>query len=121
MLNLRDNADNFSIDDLKEGASLCKSSGARSVFLLNAFLHQSAIHAAEEYILSIRDIPFDAVMISDPGMLSLVQKHNLPYDIHLSTQMSTLNHLAVEFWRSQGIRRIVLARETTLDDIRMIR
>jgi U32 family peptidase len=121
MLNLRENADNFSLDDIRESVALCTSRGIRSVFLLNSFLHESDITGAEEFIGSLKSIPFDAVMISDPGMLGLIKKHKLACEIHLSTQMSTLNHLSIEFWQSQGVTRIVMARETTLDEIRMIR
>lgn len=119
--NLREGADNFSIDDIAAGAAFCAAHGAKSTFLLNAFLHEADVPAARDYLAAVRDIPFDAVMISDPGMLALVRESGLACPIHLSTQMSTLNHLAVSFWERAGISRIVLARETALEDIRMIR
>lgn len=121
MLNLRENADNFTRAEIAESVDLCRKKGARSVFLLNSFLHESDITAASEYIETLKGIPFDAVMVSDPGMLQLVKKSKLPIQIQMSTQMSTLNHLAIDFWREQGVSRIVLARETTLDEIKMIR
>ncbi|HEY1405773.1 MAG TPA: U32 family peptidase [Spirochaetota bacterium] len=121
MLNLRENADNFLFNDLADGAAFCKENNVRSIFLLNSFLHENEIDDARAYINSIKSIPFDAVMVSDPGMISLVQESGIGSEIHLSTQMSTLNHLSISFWQKQGISRIVLARETTLDEIRMIR
>jgi U32 family peptidase len=121
MLNLRENADNFTRAEAAESVDLCHKKGARAIFLLNSFLHESNISAAAEYLETLRGIPFDAVMVSDPGMLQLVKKSKLPCQIHLSTQMSTLNHLAIDFWREQGVARIVLARETSLEEIKMIR
>jgi putative protease len=121
MLNLRENADNFTRAEIAESVGFCHEKGARAVFLLNSFLHESNISAAAEYIETLKGIPFDAVMVSDPGMLMLVKKSGLSVQIHLSTQMSTLNHLAIDFWREQGVSRIVLARETTLEEIREIR
>jgi len=121
MLNLRENADNFTSEKVAEAVELCRSRGVRSIFLLNSFLHERDIDAAREYVRSMAKIPFDAVMVSDPGMIAVVRESGMESEIHLSTQMSTLNHLAIEFWRTQGVTRIVLAREVTLDEIRMIR
>jgi U32 family peptidase len=88
---------------------------------LNSFLHENDIEKAKNYIDSIKGLKFDAIMASDPGMIILLKESGIRADIHLSTQMSTLNHLSVKFWNSIGIKRIVLARETTLDEIKMIR
>ena len=118
--NLRDKAGNFSFDEIKKGVELCHSSGAKAFFLLNAFLHEADVLSAESYVKSLAGIDFDAVIVSDPGMLVLVREH-LNCKIHISTQQSTLNHLSVKFWQSQGASRIVLARETTLPEIKMIK
>lgn len=118
--NLRAQADNFSIDDINEGVCYCHDHDAKAIFLLNSFLHEKDISAAKRYINGVRAIPFDAVMISDPAMMTLIREAGMTCSVHLSTQMSTLNHLAVRFWHNAGISRIVLAREATIDDIRMI-
>lgn len=119
--NLRDKAANFSIDEIEEGVNYCRNNGVKSIFLLNSFLHENDIENAGRYIETIREQKFDAVMISDPGMLMLLREADISADIHLSTQMSTLNHLAVKFWTDIGIKRIVLARETGIDEIKKIR
>jgi putative protease len=119
--NLRIQSDNFGPDDIAAAVALCREHGVKSVFLLNSFLHEHDIAPAREYLRQIGTLNFDAVMISDPGMLDLLAEAGIGADVHLSTQMSTLNHLAVNFWRRQGISRIVLAREATVDEIRMIR
>ena len=119
--NLRIKSDNFSMEDIAEGVKFCRDNNVRSIFLLNSFLHEKQINEAREYINAVKDFGFDAVMISDPGMMMLFKESGIKSDIHLSTQMSTLNHLSIKFWTGAGIKRIVLARETTLDEIRMIR
>jgi U32 family peptidase len=121
MLNLRIQSDNFTRADIEEAVGFCRGHGARSVFLLNSFLHEKDIPEARRYLASIRDIPFDALMVSDPGMIALIRDTGVRAAIHLSTQMSTLNHLSVRFWNSAGVDRIVLGRETTVDEVRMIR
>ncbi len=118
--NLRATTKNFSIPEIEQAVEYAHTHKVRVIFLLNAFLHESDIPLVTKYLQHIQHIPFDAIMISDPGMALLVQEHiNIP--LHLSTQMSTLNHLAVSFWAKQGISRIVLARETTLEEIQHIR
>jgi putative protease len=119
--NLRAKAGNFSMEDIHEAVKFCADNRADPIFLLNSFLHDDEIDTAIKYIGSLKEIPFKAVMVSDPGMIELVKRHGGDWQIHLSTQMSTLNRYAVEFWRGQGITRIVLARETTLEEIKAIR
>ncbi|MFW6366911.1 MAG: peptidase U32 family protein, partial [Spirochaetota bacterium] len=121
MMNLRDKSQNMTIPELEEAESFCRKNGVKSVFLLNAFVHEGDIDKLGRYIGSIRHIPFSAVMVSDPATLHLVGESMTNSLVYLSTQASTLNHIAARFWQKQGISRIVLARETTLDDIRAIR
>jgi putative protease len=120
-MNLRENADNFGIAEISEAAEYCKTRSVKSVFLLNSFLHEESIASTQEYLQQLKEIPFNAVMLGDPGMIELVRESGIKADMHLSTQMSTLNHLSVRFWQKQGIKRIVLARETSLDEIRTIK
>jgi U32 family peptidase len=121
MLNLRIQSDNFSRADVEEGLRFCSDHGVKSVFLLNSFLHEKDIPEAKRYLASLRDLKFDALMVSDPGMIALIRDAGLDAAIHLSTQMSTLNHLAVLFWKNAGVDRIVLGREATVDEVRMIK
>ncbi len=119
--NLRIQSDNFTRDDIREALGFCREHGAKAVFLMNSFLHEKEIPAAERYISNMREFSFDAVMVSDPGMMALIKDSGMTCQVHLSTQMSTLNHLAVRFWHRAGVDRIVLAREATVEEIRMIR
>jgi len=119
--NLRMKAGNFSFEDIEESLDYCGSHGVNAVFLLNSFLHQGDIETAERFIAEIRRFRFDAIMVSDPGMMLLIREAGIDTDLHLSTQMSTLNHLSLKFWHNAGFSRIVMGRETTLEEIRRIR
>ncbi|MBN2078747.1 MAG: U32 family peptidase [Spirochaetes bacterium] len=119
--NLRMQSDNFTMGEVEEALMICSDAGVKSIFLLNAFLHEGDVPGAREKIRSLRHLRFDAIMVSDPGMMLLIREEGITSRIHLSTQMSTLNHLAVRFWQKAGIDRIVLAREATLEEIRIIR
>ncbi|MBP7602856.1 MAG: U32 family peptidase [Spirochaetes bacterium] len=119
--NLRGQSGNLSLDEIERACAFCRESGVKTTFLLNSFLHERDIDDARACIDEVRSFPFDAYMVSDPGMLMLLRESGVETPVHLSTQMSILNHLAVRFWERQGVSRIVLAREATLDEIRSIR
>lgn len=119
--NLRVQADNFTNDDLREGVELCRQNGVKTTFLLNSYLHEEDIKNAESYIEMMTGMGFDSVMVSDPGMMILLKGSGIKTEFHLSTQMNVLNHLAVKFWMDAGFSRIVLARETSAEEIKMIK
>lgn len=119
--NLRIQTANFTLHDIEESIQFCREHSVKTTFLLNSFLHEDDIAQAREYIEQIKRLKLDAIMISDPGMLLLLREARVEQDIYLSTQMSTLNHLSVKFWSDAGIKRIVLARETTLEEIQSLR
>ncbi len=119
--NLRVKAGNFSYEDIKTGIAYCRNASVKTTFLMNAFLHEEDVDAAFEYAERIKELGFDSVMISDPGMLQILKQVGIEADFHLSTQMSTLNSYSVRFWIEAGFKRIVLAREATVDEIKMIK
>jgi len=119
--NLRVKAGNFSYEDIKTGIKYCRNAGVKTTFLMNAFLHEEDVDTAFEYAERIKELGFDSVMISDPGMLQILKQVGIDADFHLSTQMSTLNSYSVKFWIEAGFKRIVLAREATVDEIKMIK
>lgn len=119
--NLRVRAGNFNREDLNEGIRFAKDRGVKTIFLLNSYLHEHNLPEVEAYLRDIKQLDIDAVMISDPGMAMMVQDAGIEAQMHLSTQMSTLNHQAVNFWHRAGFTRIVMGRETTLEEIRVIR
>ena len=119
--NLRTQAGNFTREEIEKSIALCASKNVKTLFLMNSFLHEGDLERAGRYISSLRDLRFHAIMVSDPGMILLLREAGVTAELHLSTQMNTLNHMAMKFWEKAGITRIVLGRETTLEEIRSIR
>jgi putative protease len=119
--NLRVRAGNFTDEEMEKSCEFCREAGVKTIFLMNAFLHEGDLDVARAYIEKAGRFSFDAVMVSDPGMLLMLRDAGINAALHLSTQMNTLNHMAVRFWRDAGFSRVVLGREVALDEIRKIR
>ncbi len=117
---LRAFADNFTRDELKEGVKYAHSLGKKVYVTANIFAKNSDIDGAADYFAYLQNIGADAVLISDAGLLALCKQVAPELTIHLSTQANTTNLMAVKFWQSLGVKRVVLARELSLDEIRTI-
>jgi len=112
---LRANAKNFSVEELNEACKFAHSFGKRVYVTVNIVFHDKNLENLEDYLKSLKEINVDAVIVSDIIGVKLAQEAGL--DIILSTQASTLNYEAVNFWKNQGVKRIVLGREAHRDDI----
>ena len=121
LFGLRAGAKNFSTQEMEEGVEYVHRRGKKAYLTLNIFAHNSDIEALRDYLPKIRHIPFDAYIVSDAGVIALLQEMVPGCEIHLSTQSSTTNYMAAEFWHRQGVKRVVLARELSFDDIRTMR
>jgi putative protease len=113
---LRAFAGNFSPDELKKAVEYSHALGRKAYLTLNVFSMNADIEALPEHLQEIGKIPFDAVIVSEPGTLETVKKHT-SFHIHLSTQANTTNHQAVKFWQEQGISRVIMAREVSYSDL----
>ena len=117
---LRGASDNFSDTELVEGIEFAHQNNCKTYVTLNAFLHDKEMKKLADYISFLQESKVDAVIVSDLGVMTVVQKHsNLP--IHLSTQASCLNIHAAKAWKNLGVKRIVLGREVTLEEAGKIR
>ena len=114
--NLRANADNFSLDDIKEGCEFAHKLGKKLYVTVNIAMHNKEAKTILNYLLELDKIGVDAIIVSDPAIIDLALK-NTNLEVHLSTQNSTLNKESVAFWKDQGVSRIVLARECAKEDI----
>lgn len=113
---LRANASNFTLSELKEGVTFAHSLHKKVYVTVNIILHQAELKDLTDYLKELDQIGVDAIIISDPAIIPIAREHtNL--ELHLSTQQSTLNYEAIEFFKKAGISRIVLAREATREDI----
>jgi putative protease len=117
-LNMRDAARNFTVEDLPAIAKQCAASNVKKYLTLNVTLFDRDRDTAERLLDAAAD-KVDAVICCDPGVIQLCKSRGIAF--HISTQASISNSLSAEFYRSLGAERIVLARECTLEDIRVIR
>lgn len=114
---LRAFADNFTYDDIKEGVQYAHALGKKVYVTANIFAKNGDIDSARDYFVFLESVGVDAVLISDIGLVCLCKECAPTLTIHLSTQANTTNLLAVKFWQSMGVKRVVLARELTFDEI----
>ncbi|MBR3146551.1 MAG: U32 family peptidase [Eubacterium sp.] len=117
---LRSQSDNFTDDDIRECVEYAHERGRKCYLTLNIYAHNGDIEPMHSYLERIKDIDIDAFLVSDPGVLSLLKSVIPGAHIHLSTQANMTNHMAAEFWKNEGVERLVLARELSLEEIRDI-
>lgn len=118
---MRAAAANFTLDELKAAVEYAHARGVRVHLTLNTTPHSDEYPKLTEYIKSIADFGIDAVIAVDLGVISLVKKYMKDTELHISTQSSTVSAAAAEEWYKLGAKRVVLARELNLDEIRYIR
>ncbi|KRU24137.1 peptidase U32 [Clostridium sporogenes] len=120
-LNLRAFADNFTDDELQEGIKYAHDRGRKVHVTINVFPRNEDFNGLEEYLKKLYEFNVDAIIVSDPGII-MTAKETVPnLEIHLSTQANTVNFKTINFWYKQGVKRTVLARELTLEEIKTIR
>lgn len=112
---LRANAKNFSLEELAEACTFAHNLGKRVYVTVNIVFHDKNLANLKEYLDNLKKINVDAVIVSDIIGVKLAKEAGL--DIILSTQASTLNYEAVNFWKNLGVTRIVLGREASREDI----
>lgn len=120
-LNLRAFADNFGNDELSEGIEYAHSRGKKVYVTLNVFPHNEDLEGLEEYLKELYSLNVDAVIVSDPGIIMTAREVVPDLELHLSTQANNVNWKSALFWHKIGIKRIVLARELSLNQIKEIR
>lgn len=118
---LRAMADNFTREEMIEGVKFAHERGKKVYITVNIFAHNSDLGGMPEYIKSINEIGADAVIVSDPGVFAIVREVAPDLEVHISTQANNTNYMTAEFWYKLGAKRIVLARELSLKEIREIR
>jgi putative protease len=118
---LRAHAGNLALSELQQACDLAHAAGKRVYLTFNAYLRPYEETACLELLTTLRAFPHDAYIVADPGMLHLVREIDPSRAVHLSTQANTTSASAALFWQSQGVKRLNLARELSLDDVRAIR
>lgn len=117
---LRTAAENFTLDELREGMTFAHDRGAKVYVVLNSFLHDKDLVEVPEFVKYLEEIGTDAVIVSDLGVVKTVRAHS-KIPVHISTQASTLNTESAKLWKKAGADRIVLGREVSVKEAGKIR
>ena len=117
---LRAFSDNFSMEEMEEAVRYAHGLGKKVHVTVNIFPHNADLNGLPEYLTSLRDIHVDAVLIADPGIFSLARQIVPDLPIHISTQANVTNWASAKFWHDAGAKRVVMAREVSLIDVKAI-
>lgn len=117
---LRKASKNFTKEEIREGVEFAHDRDKRVYVTMNIVPHNEDLIGLEEYVEELYKMGVDGVIVSDPGIYSIISRTVPNLSIHLSTQASVTNYETIMFWYNLGIRRIVLARELSLKEIEEI-
>ncbi|MBP3634987.1 MAG: U32 family peptidase [Bacilli bacterium] len=117
---LRANATNFTIDEMKEGVKFAHSHNAKVYVTVNIVFHEEDFDGLLEYLKDLERIKVDAIIATDLFLIDFLKENNINLEFHLSTQECTLNKEAVKFYQKEGVKRVVLARESSRESIKDI-
>lgn len=117
---LRANATNFSFDEMREGCEFAHKLGKKVYLTVNIVFHNEDTEEVHEYLKEAVDCGIDAIIVSDPFIISYIVKNFKDVEVHVSTQNSTSNYVAVSYFKEEGVRRVVVARELSKEQIKEI-
>ena len=112
---------NFTFEQLKSGVEFAHKNGVKVYLTCNTLPRNNEIIHFEEFIKNASDAGVDAVIATDIGLLSLIKKYTPDMEIHISTQAGIVNFVTANEFYNMGAKRVVLARELSLDEIAEIR
>lgn len=115
---LRSNAGNFTHEEMAEGVQFAEKYGARIYVTTNIFAHNENIDGLDEYLMGLENAGVHGIIVADPLIIETCRRVAPKLEVHLSTQQSLSNWKAVQFWKEEGLERVVLARETSAEEIR---
>lgn len=118
---LRAKAKNFEKDEMEEGIRFAHAHRVKVHVTANILAHNGDLPGAEEYFKELKALKPDALIVADPGMFLMAKRICPEIDIHISTQANNTNYETFKFWYGQGAKRVVSARELSLEEIREIR
>lgn len=120
IFSLRALSENFNDEQLKEAVIYTHERGKKLYVAVNILAKNADFEKLGDYLAYLYQINVDAVIVSDPGVITLIKERCPNLEIHLSTQASTLNKYSAKFWVDTGVKRIVLARELSLKEVKEI-
>ncbi|AMD95436.1 peptidase U32 family protein [Leptotrichia sp. oral taxon 847] len=119
--NLRGMSSNFNNKELKQAIDYAHSLGKRVYVTLNIFAHNAEIEYMPRFIKKLEEYGADAAIVADLGVFQLVREYAPNLKIHVSTQANNTNWMSVKTWKEMGAKRVILAREMSLNEIKKIR
>lgn len=120
-LNLRAFADNFNTEELKDGLEFAHSRDKKVYVTLNIIPHNDDLAGIEDYLKELYNIGVDAILVADPGIIETAKEIVPNLDVHLSTQANCINYKSALFWHNFGVKRVVMAREMSINDFKILR
>ncbi len=121
VFSLRAKSKNFSMDDMREGIAFAHAHGTKVYVTANILAHNGDLDGVEEYFHELKEIGPDALIISDPGVFQIAKEICPEIEVHISTQANNTNYRTYRFWHSLGAKRVVSARELSMDELRELR
>lgn len=118
-LNMRIQADNFSDDDLSRAVEICHNEGKKVYFVSNILVYENELKELEGSLEYAKSLDFDAAIVNDLSAIEICRELDIPF--HISTQQNISNSRAARFFEDIGARRIIMARECSLEQIKEIR
>jgi U32 family peptidase len=118
---LRSNADNFTLEEIAEGVRFANKYGAKIYVTTNIYAHNENIPGLDKYLKGLEEAGVTGIIVADPLIIETARRVAPKLEVHLSTQQSLANWKAVQFWKEEGLERVVLARETSAEEIREIK
>ena len=118
---LRSRAGNFTPEEMAEGVAFAREHNAKVYVAANMVTHEGNQEGAGAFFRELRDIGISAVIVSDPALIEICATEAPGLPIHLSTQASATNYETLEFWKNEGLERVVLAREVSMEEVEAIR
>lgn len=117
---LRSRASNFDLETIEKGVQFAKAHGTRVHVTVNMIPHEDDLEDLADYLKELERVGVTAIICASLSVVRTAKQVAPKLEVHLSTQHSTTNSKAIEFWKSQGVDRVVLARECTLDEMKMV-
>ena len=118
---LRAKAHNFTLDEMREGCDYCHSHNAKLYVTVNIFAHNADLPGVRQYLEQLKTVPVDALIISDPAIFTMAREILPQMELHISTQANNTNYGIYRFWYGLGAKRVVSARELSLEELKEIR
>ncbi|MDD7641081.1 MAG: U32 family peptidase [bacterium] len=118
---LRAKAKNFTLEEMREGVEFAHAHGVKVYVTANILAHNADLSGVREYFEELKTVGPDALIISDPGVFMIAREVLPDMELHVSTQANNTNYGTYRFWKEQGAKRVVSARELSLAEIKEIR